>query len=158
MTDKNEKSAAQEIFDLLDDGAYEIPDDLYEKALKDGFSKHFSFHIATADYGDETPELVTLIYPRDKDSTWRGAALVRPMLPEGDSVDECMEDYWSFEGFDTPAKIAGLLHSRGFAFDEESQNMRNPELTAEIKAALAPAAAPVPAATVKANKPQGPRP
>lgn len=157
MTDRNEKSAAAQIFALLEDGAYEIPDALYERALKDGFSKHFSFHIATADYGGDQPDLFTLIYPTDKDATWRGAALIRPMLPEGESTDECMEDYWYFDGFDSPAKIAGLLHSRGFTFDEETQDMRNPELTAEIKSAIAPQAAPASAAAVKAKKPQGPR-
>lgn len=127
-------------------------DDLYAQAVKEGLAKRFSFCITKYDEGiveeGESP-IYTTIYPTVRDETCRVAAYIRPMVPLGNSTDECMVDEWRFPAqMDTPAKIVKYLESTGMTWDVESQK-RDKALYKEICDELKPAK---PAAQAKGPK------
>lgn len=162
MTEPSKTPALDQIMNWLETQDdlpwdFEIPSDIYKQAVKEGLAEKFVFmvrYIAAENnpFGDDEPHMYTVIYPKDLDSTWKGPDFLRPLLPEGNAVDECMETEWYFEDVDNnPGAIAKFLLSRGIALDEKWQKDREPEAHAMIKAALGekPAQAP---------KTQGPKP
>jgi hypothetical protein len=116
-------------------------DDLYAQAVKEGLAKRFSFCVTKYDEGiaeeGESP-MYTTIYPTVRDETFRVAAYIRPMVPLGDSTDECVVDEWRFpKQMDTPAKVVKYLESLGMTWDIESQKRDKAvykEITDELKA------------------------
>lgn len=115
---------------------FQVPNDVMTKAIAQGLAAEFSFFIRYTPaernpFGDDAPYFYAVIYPNGLDSTWKGPAFIRPMLPESHGDDECMETEWHFdaERFATPGAIAALLATRGFAFDAEGQKWYADEAT-----------------------------
>ncbi|MEZ0262534.1 MAG: hypothetical protein ACAH80_16135 [Alphaproteobacteria bacterium] len=154
----------------------EIDDDLYEKAMKEGLAKRFSFSVTRMDNGEleniEEPakdaskaeidawkaeveetkrqQNVAFIYPATRDATFRAAAYIRPLVPKADSVDDCGGDYYVFDkDLKTLGQIVKYLQGQGLTWDEADQK-RDKKLYAEIKEELGVSAAP--AAKSKAPK------
>lgn len=116
-------------------------DDLYAQAVREGLAKRFSFCVTKYDEGiveeGESP-MYTTIYPTVRDETCRVAAYIRPMVPLGNSTDECMVDEWRFPAqMDSPAKVVKYLESLGMTWDVESQKRDKAvykEITDELNA------------------------
>ena len=129
---------------------FEIPADIYAQAVKEGLASQFVFAVRYMSaennpFGEDEPYAYTVIYPKDKDSTWKGPDFLRPLLPEGNAVDECMETEWHFESLGSdPGAIAKFMIGRGIALDEEFQKGYEPQAYTLIKDALTEKQPPAP--------------
>jgi hypothetical protein len=139
---------------LEDKDPDDLPPGLYAQAVKEGLSERFSFCLTRYDGGggeEDSTGLYTMIYPTVRDATFKCPSWIRPMVPKGDDIDECVVTEWRFDkGIDTPAQIVKYLQSLGMKWDEDSQK-REKDFYAEIKSELGAAKA-APAAEAKGPK------
>jgi hypothetical protein len=117
---------------------FTVPADIYAEAVKEGLATKFSYflrHIPAAEnpYGEDADVSFAVIFPTGKDGTWKGPNFLRPLVPEGEAIDECMETEWHFAdaALSTPAGIARLLSGKGMTFAQADQR-EYAELPAQV--------------------------
>lgn len=137
------RSAVDQVMAVILKGDGENPAPaLVAQAAKEGLARRFSFYISEAneDIGNKTPynaRHIAVIYPTERDDTFKVPATIRPMLPEAYGVDSCVVTDWHLpKKFSTPAKMAQLLADRGFVWDQKVQRRLDSKMHGDIKAAL----------------------
>lgn len=152
-TDPDDLPAVEQVMDMLerDDDLpwnHAVCPVLHQVAIEDGLASRFRFFVTQNDTGMGDEPVFAVIYPAGKDDTWKGDKYLIPLLPEGNPVDECVQTEWHFSdmGYDTPAKIAKLLHGKGFSLDIKAQLRAAPTFINDIQTALGTSYAPAAAA------------